>query len=383
MKECLIILSVIVVFIVFEYFIERVRDRVLDVAIPVALMGVFVTALRFLFLTTFPRCIWLRWVIVVVLCAAFYFSFDNRALIHPRLLELSFPHNIYEIPGRSLKERQLQSYISPYFPCQFTPPQSMSRRFTAATHNSHLSSCPIPLRLSWYFVGRVFLLKKREVFSLLSFCPESPSYSSKTLISLSHSSTDALQKTMLSSAKSKWDTRRAPLHTATPLICPSLSSFLSIAKNPSVQSWKRSRRADVCRYDLKWKERYFKSEESYQKQWRQKIDLEKNLSILESEKDVLQKKCIEDKNTLTINSENQKKLASEQLEVAKEKIQELERRCRGTGIQGSQIQCILPNRFYSFTMRHPLMVVGTADRNLIVFNLQNPLVTFSSNKMNQ
>ncbi|XP_050287520.1 uncharacterized protein LOC126726330 [Quercus robur] len=173
MKECLIILSVIVVFIVFEYFIERVRDRVLDVAIPVALMGVFVTALRFLFLTTFPRCIWLRWVIVVVLCAAFYLSFDNRALIHPR-----------------------------------------------------------------------------------------------------------------------------------------------------------SRRADVCRYDLKWKERYFKSEESYQKQWRQKIDLEKNLSILESEKNVLQKQCIEDKNTLTINSENQKKLASEQLEVAKEKIQELERRCR-------------------------------------------------------
>ena len=55
----------------------------------------------------------------------------------------------------------------------------------------------------------------------------------------------------------------------------------------------------------------------------------------------------------------------------------------GTGIQGSQIQCILPNRFYSFTMRHPLMVVDTADCNLIVFNLQNPLVTFSSNKMNQ
>ncbi|XP_030972772.1 protein RAE1-like [Quercus lobata] len=48
----------------------------------------------------------------------------------------------------------------------------------------------------------------------------------------------------------------------------------------------------------------------------------------------------------------------------------------GTGIQGSQIQCILPNRFYSFTMRHPLMVVGTADRNLIVFNLQNPLTEF-------
>ena len=97
MKECLIILSVIVVFIVFEYFIERVRDRVLDVAIPVALMGVFVTALRFLFLTTFPRCIWLRWVIVVVLCAAFYLSFDNRALIHPRYVKINKIFVVYSL----------------------------------------------------------------------------------------------------------------------------------------------------------------------------------------------------------------------------------------------------------------------------------------------
>ncbi|KAF3969997.1 hypothetical protein CMV_006258 [Castanea mollissima] len=34
----------------------------------------------------------------------------------------------------------------------------------------------------------------------------------------------------------------------------------------------------------------------------------------------------------------------------------------------------LPDRCYSFTVRHPLMVVGTADCNLIVFNLQNPLL---------
>jgi hypothetical protein len=27
------------------------------------------------------------------------------------------------------------------------------------------------------------------------------------------------------------------------------------------------------------------------------------------------------------------------------------------------------------TVKHPLMVVGTADRNLIVYNLQNPQVT--------
>ncbi|KAL9462987.1 hypothetical protein AB3S75_000903 [Citrus x aurantiifolia] len=32
----------------------------------------------------------------------------------------------------------------------------------------------------------------------------------------------------------------------------------------------------------------------------------------------------------------------------------------------------LPDRFYALTVRYQLMVVGTADRNLIVFNLQNP-----------
>nr|AFK45199.1 unknown [Medicago truncatula] len=32
----------------------------------------------------------------------------------------------------------------------------------------------------------------------------------------------------------------------------------------------------------------------------------------------------------------------------------------------------LPDRCYTMSVRHPLMVVGTADRNLIVFNLQNP-----------
>lgn len=37
----------------------------------------------------------------------------------------------------------------------------------------------------------------------------------------------------------------------------------------------------------------------------------------------------------------------------------------------------LPDRCYSMSVRHPLMVVGTADRNLIVFNLQTPQVLFS------
>ncbi|CAK9160454.1 unnamed protein product [Ilex paraguariensis] len=36
----------------------------------------------------------------------------------------------------------------------------------------------------------------------------------------------------------------------------------------------------------------------------------------------------------------------------------------------------LPDRCYTLSVRHPLMVVGTADRNLIVFNLQNPQTEF-------
>ncbi|XP_059636369.1 protein RAE1 [Cornus florida] len=32
----------------------------------------------------------------------------------------------------------------------------------------------------------------------------------------------------------------------------------------------------------------------------------------------------------------------------------------------------LPERCYALTVKHPLMVVGTADRNIIVFNLNNP-----------
>ncbi|KAF5199803.1 mRNA export factor [Thalictrum thalictroides] len=36
----------------------------------------------------------------------------------------------------------------------------------------------------------------------------------------------------------------------------------------------------------------------------------------------------------------------------------------------------LPERCYALSVRHPLMVVGTADRNLIVFNLQNPQTEF-------
>ncbi|CAI0473909.1 unnamed protein product [Linum tenue] len=36
----------------------------------------------------------------------------------------------------------------------------------------------------------------------------------------------------------------------------------------------------------------------------------------------------------------------------------------------------LPERCYAMTVRYPLMVVGTADRNIVVFNLQNPQAEF-------
>ncbi|ESQ27107.1 hypothetical protein EUTSA_v10018796mg [Eutrema salsugineum] len=36
----------------------------------------------------------------------------------------------------------------------------------------------------------------------------------------------------------------------------------------------------------------------------------------------------------------------------------------------------LPDKCYALSVKHPLMVVGTADRNLIVFNLQNPQTEF-------
>ncbi|KAL3515562.1 hypothetical protein ACH5RR_022464 [Cinchona calisaya] len=36
----------------------------------------------------------------------------------------------------------------------------------------------------------------------------------------------------------------------------------------------------------------------------------------------------------------------------------------------------IPERCYALSVRHPLMVVGTADRNLVVYNLQNPQTEF-------
>ncbi|GJV58468.1 protein RAE1 [Tanacetum coccineum] len=38
----------------------------------------------------------------------------------------------------------------------------------------------------------------------------------------------------------------------------------------------------------------------------------------------------------------------------------------------------IPNRCYALSVKHPLMVVGTADRNLIAFNLQNQFKRITS-----
>ena len=35
----------------------------------------------------------------------------------------------------------------------------------------------------------------------------------------------------------------------------------------------------------------------------------------------------------------------------------------------------LPERCYAMSVRHPLMVVATADRNIVVYNLQSPQVS--------
>lgn len=41
----------------------------------------------------------------------------------------------------------------------------------------------------------------------------------------------------------------------------------------------------------------------------------------------------------------------------------------------------LPERCYALSLCYPLMVVGTADRNVIVFNLQNPQVILLSSPL--
>ena len=77
------IICMILLFILSEIFRDSVKYRFLDVAIPVVLMTGFMLVLCFLFLTPFPKWIWLRWMIVLILYFAFYVSFDNHSLIHP------------------------------------------------------------------------------------------------------------------------------------------------------------------------------------------------------------------------------------------------------------------------------------------------------------
>jgi hypothetical protein len=63
-----------------------------------------------------------------------------------------------------------------------------------------LENCEISNR----FFGLVLRLKKMEVLSLFSFCPDVASYLSSSLVNLLHSTKFALQKIKLSYAKNRW-----------------------------------------------------------------------------------------------------------------------------------------------------------------------------------
>ena len=89
----------------------------------------------------------------------------------------------------------------------------------------------VSLKNSWISC-LIFLLKKREVFSLFNFCPNSFSYSANTLATCSQSLNEAWQKIMLSFTKKMWDILGSPLLTDMPLILSSLSFLLNIADNP-------------------------------------------------------------------------------------------------------------------------------------------------------
>jgi hypothetical protein len=88
------------------------------------------------------------------------------------------------------------------FPTKVGSPRYLTYLCVGCIPKSWVISC----RLS----RLVFLLKKIDVLSLLSFCPDAFSYFSSNLISLRHSTELALQNSELSSAKNKW-LRRGPL----------------------------------------------------------------------------------------------------------------------------------------------------------------------------
>ena len=85
----------------------------------------------------------------------------------------------------------------------------------------------------------VLLLKNREVFVLLSYCPEACSYTCKIFCRVSHSVVVSLQKIILSFAKNKWDNLGPPLQTDTPSMEPSKTAFLINVESPLAQSKKR------------------------------------------------------------------------------------------------------------------------------------------------
>ena len=105
--------------------------------------------------------------------------------------------------------------------------------------------------------------------------------------------------------------------------------------------------------ELQWKEEYFESKENYHRQ-RQKIELQRKFSKLKNgehfrkwilcyyllqlynllefafaEKDILIEECRKDKQKLVQNIENERKLASAELEETKWQIEDLKSRCWG------------------------------------------------------
>jgi hypothetical protein len=82
--------------------------------------------------------------------------------------------------------------------------------------------------------GLVFLLKKMEIFSLLSLCPDAFSYFSNSRINLRHFTWFALQNKRLSSAKNKCMSREPFFNVETPMILPTHSAW-----------WRREHKASV------------------------------------------------------------------------------------------------------------------------------------------
>ena len=89
------------------------------------------------------------------------------------------------------------------------------------------------------FSSVTFGLKEMEDFCKFILWPDVSSYPRKMSLTFLHSSTSALQKTKLSSAKKRWLTFGRFLEQAKPVIAPEFSSSLIRVDNPSAHNKKR------------------------------------------------------------------------------------------------------------------------------------------------